>query len=114
MGGYRVPTTSIEAPTSRAASIKILHRWPYTLLILARLSAVCYNDRTRAGGGLVQMLLFFVFLTAIVFFLLGLGYGLSWIEEERSSTRRYPAVQEAHYRRNTLRRRCKGGSACAF
>ena len=62
----------------------------------------------------MSILMFIIFITAIVFFLLGLGYGLSWIEEERSSTRRYLTVQEAHYRRNTRRRRCRGGSGGVF
>jgi Tfp pilus assembly protein PilO len=63
-------------------------------MILAPLSIVCYNDRIRAGGGgLVPMLMFIIFLIAIIFFLLGLGYGLSWIEER--STRRYRTAQEA-------------------
>jgi len=61
----------------------------------------------------VPILMFIIFITAIVFFLLGLGYGLSWIEEERSSTRRYRILREAHYRK-TRRRRCKGGSGRVF
>jgi hypothetical protein len=63
----------------------------------------------------VPILLFFVFVAAVVFFLLGLGYGLSsLVEEERSSTRRCRIPQEAHYRGKTRRRRCKGGSGCVF
>ena len=79
--------------------------------LLASRSSVCYKSEHKAGGGgLVSILMFIIFITAIVFFLLGLGYGLSWIEEERSSTRRYRIPQQVHYRRNTRRRRCKGGS----
>lgn len=62
----------------------------------------------------MPILMFIIFITAIIFFLLGLGYGLSWIEEERSSTRRYRILREAHYRRNTRRQRCKGGSRGVF
>ena len=63
----------------------------------------------------MPILMFIIFITAIIFFLLGLGYGLSWIEGERSSTRRYRIPKEAHYnRRKTRRRRCKGGSGSVF
>jgi len=55
----------------------------------------------------VPILMFIIFITAIVFFLLGLGYGLSWIEEERSSTRRYRVPREARYRKKTRRRRVR-------
>jgi hypothetical protein len=60
----------------------------------------------------VPVLLSFIFVAAVVFFLLGLGYGLSSLEEERSNTRRYRIPRVACYRRKTRRRRCKGGSGC--
>jgi hypothetical protein len=62
----------------------------------------------------VPVLLFFIFIAAVVTFLFGLGYGLSSLEEERSSTRRWRKSREACYRRKTRRRRCKGGSDCVF
>jgi CHASE3 domain sensor protein len=58
----------------------------------------------------VPILLFFIFIAAVVFFILALGYGLSSLEEKRSSTRRCRRPQEAHYRRKTRTRRCKGRS----
>jgi hypothetical protein len=63
----------------------------------------------------VPVLLFFIFIAAVVLFLLGLGYGLSLLlEEERSSTRRWRLPREACYRRKTRRRRCEGESGCVF
>jgi len=63
----------------------------------------------------VPVLLFFIFIAVVVFFLLGLGYGLySLLEEERSSTRRCRILRVARYRRKTRRRRCKGGRGCVF
>jgi hypothetical protein len=62
----------------------------------------------------VPVLLFFIFIAAVVFVLLGLGYGLSSLEKERSSTRRWRLPREACYRRKSRRRRCKGGSGCVF
>jgi hypothetical protein len=62
----------------------------------------------------VPVLLFFIFIAAVVLFLLGLGYGLSSFEKERSSTRRWRIPREACYTRKTRRRRCMGGSGCVF
>ena len=62
----------------------------------------------------MPILLLFIFIAAVVFFLLRLGYGLSSLEKERSSTRRCRISREAHFRRKTRRRRCKGGSGCVF
>jgi hypothetical protein len=47
----------------------------------------------------VQILLFFIFVAAVVFFLVGLGFGLSWVEEERSSIPRRRMPQEMQPRR---------------
>jgi hypothetical protein len=48
----------------------------------------------------VQILLFFIFVAAVVLFLVGLGFGLSWVEEEeRSSIPRRRMPQEMQHRR---------------
>jgi hypothetical protein len=55
----------------------------------------------------VQILLFFIFIAAVVFFLLGLGYGLSSLEEERSSPPRSRMPQEMKHRRKARRHRVR-------
>ena len=55
----------------------------------------------------MQILLFTVFVTAVVFFLLGLGYGLSSLEEERSSTQRYRMPHKMRRRRKVKRQRVR-------
>src|SRR5215212_7514307 len=108
MDGHRVPSPFDHTPTSSAPSIKILHRWRNTLLVLACQSTVCYNDRTQTGGGgLVQILLFFIFIAAVVFFILGLGYGLSSLEEEQSSLPRWRMPREMQHRRKARRHRVR-------
>jgi hypothetical protein len=47
----------------------------------------------------VQILLFFIFVAAVVFVLVGLGFGLSLVEEERSSIPRRRMPQEMQPRR---------------
>lgn len=46
----------------------------------------------------MQILLFFIFVAAVVFFLVGLGFGLSSLEE-RSSIPRWRMPQEMQHRR---------------
>jgi hypothetical protein len=47
----------------------------------------------------VQILLFFIFVAAVIFFLVGLGFGLSWVEEEWSSIPRRRMPQKMQHRR---------------
>jgi hypothetical protein len=55
----------------------------------------------------VPVLLFFIFIAAVVLFLLALGCALSSLEEVRSGTRRCRIPRKAHYRMKTRRRRVR-------
>ncbi len=75
---------------------------------LAAQSSVCYNASTKADGGLVQVLSFFVFVVVVAVGTLGFGYGLSlWMERAASRRCRMPHQMLRRRRIHRQRARCR-------
>ncbi len=75
---------------------------------LAAQSSVCYNAPTKAGGGMLQILAFFVFVVTVVVGTSAIGYGLSlWTEQTVSRRCRMPHETLRRRRIHRQRVRCR-------
>jgi hypothetical protein len=63
--------------------------------VLAGVSSVCYNAPDLVGGGVLQIVLFFVFVVAVAFGAWFFGYGLSLLRDQSSDTDLEPKVPDA-------------------
>lgn len=94
----------INDTTNRAAQVRTTDQLRNQQRLLAALSSVCYNVGAEAGGDLVQILLFFIFIASVVLFVLVLDCALSSLED-RSSIPRWKMPQEMKRRRKSRRHR---------
>ncbi len=75
-------------------------------MALAAQSSACYNAPAKAGGSLVQVLSFFVFVVVVAIGTSSFGYGLSlWME--RAASRRCRIFHETLRRRRIHRQRVR-------
>jgi hypothetical protein len=104
----RAPGTfpSILGPTCWVTQVGAAYRLGSTPKHLAARSSVCYNVLAEAGGGLVPIVVFFVFVIVVCGCVLALGYGLS-SSEERPIGRRCRAPFWMHRRRTVRRQRVR-------
>lgn len=63
--------------------------------VLADGSSVCYNALDLMGGGMLQIVLFFIFVVAVAFGTWFFGYGLSLLRDQSSDTDLEPKMPDA-------------------
>ena len=93
-------------PTYGAIQTRTTDRLCAKPMALAGRSSVCYNQRTEAGGGLVPIVLFLIFVAVVGVLTLALGYVLSTVEESTAS-RRCGMPQGTRLKRKARRQRVR-------
>jgi hypothetical protein len=68
--------------TYRVPRVPIVHSLCGEEKVLASGSSVCYNAPDLAGGGTLQLMLFFAFVVAVAFGTWFFGYGLSLLRDQ--------------------------------
>ena len=80
----RAPVHSFHSDTIfGVASVRGIHKLSDTINHLSPSSSVCY--KAGPAENLMQILVFLMFMVAVIFFTLALGYGLSLLENKAVS-----------------------------